>query len=113
MKTVCCEHKDGKINPRNRTGAPDINPNDQLIFKKMAQNNLKEKKSIFQNMVLEQQVKHVDLNHYFTLHTKIYLRWATALKLKITTFLESKRKILKKHFTIEDTRIASRHVKEI
>ena len=62
-------------------------------------------------MVLEQQVKLVDLNHYFTLRTKIYLRWAIALKLKIMTFLESKRKILKKHFTREDTGIASRHLK--
>ena len=68
----------------------------------MAQNNLKEKKSIFQKMVLEQQVN-VDLNHYFTLQTKIYLRWVTALKLKIMTFLEFKRKILKEHFTREDT----------
>lgn len=47
-------------------------------------------------MVLEQQVKLVYLNHYFTLRTKIYLRWATALKLKIMTFLESERKTLKK-----------------
>ena len=68
----------------------------------MAQNNLKEKKSIFQKIVLEQQVN-VDLNHYFTLQTKIYLRWVTALKLKIMTFLELKRKILKKHVTREDS----------
>ena len=37
------------------------------------------------------------------LHTKIYLRWVTTLKLKIMTFLELKRKILKKHVTREDS----------
>ena len=56
-------------------------------------------------MVLKQQVKLVYLNHYFTLRTKIYLRWATALKLKIMTFLESERKILKKKKNTSQERI--------
>lgn len=47
MKTVCCEHKDGKINPWNRTGAPDINPNDQLILKKWLKTIWKRKKKYF------------------------------------------------------------------
>ena len=75
----------------------------------MAQNNLKEKKNVFQKMVLEEQVKHVDLNHYFTSHTKIYLRWATALKQNYD-FSRIKKKNFEETLHKRGYRIASRHL---